>query len=197
MNQDFYISCPSNTPAPGNTTHDFSVPLHSPLIFKKPYKVGLAQISIPISFKPFDNAKNRAFGLTIFDNTLNNYIFNEVLFISNNFYSNADEIIENINQVIGDLDQIKQISVENRIKLEYFDHSRTIKVSASDQQFRQEIRFLPYLAHILGFDSAVSYPNSDSNSGTTSLFHSSLVCIIYVLLDIISPEFVGVPLTLM
>lgn len=197
MENDFYLTAPSTTSYIGNTAADFTIPLHTPLIFNKPYKVALTEISIPFSYKPFDNIKNRSFFYSIFDKKVDQHIFSSIVTIPNEFYTTILDLISSINAsistVINTLDESNIIEENQKLKLEYVSIYKKVKIVSppSDYRFQQNVRFLPHLANILGFNTSLLYPQIENVFGEETVFNSTQMCIINVLLDIISSEWVG------
>lgn len=195
----FYVTLPSNTHYEHNSASDFIVPFQPAIHIKKPYQVGLSEISIPNSYNAFHSLKDRSFYFSVRNINTDTYVLKSVLHIPEMFFENIIHLIENINSVISEqmknLQSEIDISEDDFLRLEYIQRYRKIKVIVTNTNtvFEQKIRFFSYLSQILGFDKEVSYPDLNNTLSRDTVFFKNInLSIFYILLpNIVETEYVG------
>ena len=195
--KDFYITIPSTSPYPNNTSTDFTAQLESPIYLNSSYEIALTEINFKNGYRHLNAIYDRQFRWVYIPNASDtlkqsqdvwNYVSNIVtLEIPNDSYKNIQEILRAINQAIKTYTDTLDMDLEP-INLIYLERRDAIYCRTKDAN--QYINFNYKLSHILGLSKDKWYghlsPKPKGNTDFVShLSHLHVYC------DIIEPQYVN------
>ena len=206
MSQDqFYLTIPSNTPFPNNTTSSFRVKLPKRIELNGEWEVGLAEIQYPLSWNNVNASRN---GDEDLENIFKVYLQpgiaeNNTIYVSipPSYYNNINELIMGVSKSLEKI-EIKKNKLYNNAKDEYYTLASCITITYAYLSKRVEIQLNKHvvkglvlgthLQYLFGFDGGwLTLLESSENIAKYPPDLSAGINTLYIYFDIIQPQIVG------
>lgn len=200
--KDFYLTIPSTTPFPGNSSTDFTAELNTPIYLEKNYEIALSELSFRNGYRRLYNENDRTFKFVFTEKDIPDYnaIWENAtedsivyLVIPNHFYTSIDEIILEINKVLQEevykIQEKREIRT-NPLQIRYDQNSHKIHLKIRPGHGHQYINFNSILAEILGLKPYIWYGEL-YNEIDNFINYTPHVSHLRVFCNIIEPEIVG------